>query len=68
MTNYNEDKTDYEKQVVQRDTNRPERRRRHKYTKFSASIRLCLSVLGNSQAVFNARFIKRLSNTEKRYC
>ena len=65
MTNHNEDEIDYEKQITYKDINRPERRQRHKYTKYkSASIRLCLYVLIKPKTTFKAQLIKKLRNTE----
>ena len=34
MTNHNEDEIDYEKQITYKDINRPERRQRHRYTRY----------------------------------
>ena len=46
-------------------TNRRRRRHRHKYTKYKrVAVRSCLYVISNTEATFEAQFIKKLSNTE----
>ena len=42
------------------DINRPRPRHGHKYTKY----KMCISIISNTLATFEAQFMKKLSNTE----
>ena len=44
--------------------NRPRHRHGHKYTKYEVCLRIIMVISSNTQAAFEAQFMKKLSNTE----